>query len=200
MDANIINKRPDKITRKYRGVFLFESVTGVAYITHNSPQFVSGHLRLRGKDNGKYPYRYKDALEELFGSCHQSGEEIEVCSGEVVANSKLITVDINPERNPTYVLDGQSLPVEWKNRFDRWNCDPPYSEHVAKEMYGTDMPSVTKLLAEGARVTRPGGLLFLLLGTKNMQWHPKSTIRIGWLSITIVPNQEVRTIHCYLKT
>ena len=199
MGANIIKKRPDKVTRKYRGIFLFESITGVAYITQNSPQFVSGHLRLRGKDNGLYPYGYKEALEELFGSCHQSGEEIEVCSGEVGANSKLVTVDINPERNPTCVLDGQYLPEEWKNRFDRWNCDPPYSEHAAKRMYGTDMPSVTKLLAEGARVTRPGGLLFLLLGTKNMQWHPKSTIRIGWLGITIVPNQEVRTIHCYLK-
>ncbi len=199
MSDIIIKKKPDTINGKYKGVFLFESVTGVAYITQNSSQFISGHLRLRGKDNGQYPYRYKEAIEELFGSCNQSGEEIEVCSGEVVANSKLVTVDINPERNPTHVLDGQYLPEEWKNRFDRWNCDPPYSEHAAKEMYGTNMPSLTKLLSEGARVTKPGGLLFLLLGDKNLQWHPKSTIRIGWFCITIVPNQEVRTMHCYLK-
>ena len=193
INDQIIKRKPDKVTGKYKGSFLFESITGNAYITQNSPQFVSGHLRLRGKNNGQYPYRFKEAIEELFGNCRQSGEEIEVCSGEVVANSKLVTVDINPERNPTNVLDGQYLPQEWKNRFDRWNCDPPYSEHAAIEMYGTSMPSVTKLLTEGARVTKPGGLLFLLLGNKNMQWCPKSLIRIGWFSITIVPNQEIRT-------
>ena len=128
INDQIIKRKPDKVTGKYKGSFLFESITGNAYITQNSPQFVSGHLRLRGKNNGQYPYRFKEAIEELFGNCRQSGEEIEVCSGEVVANSKLVTVDINPERNPTNVLDGQYLPQEWKNRFDRWNCDPPYSE------------------------------------------------------------------------
>jgi hypothetical protein len=139
-------------------------------------------------------------MEEVFGMCSPSGEEIEVCSGWVRNRPNLMTVDINPDRYPVHVGDGQSLPIDWNNRFDRWYSDSPYSEHAAKGMYGTDMPSVTKLLAEGARVTRPGGLLFLLLGNKNMQWHPKSTIRIGWLGITIVPNQEVRTIHCHLKT
>lgn len=112
---------------------------------------------------------------------------------------KRVTVDINSVRNPSHIFDGQYLPEQWENRFDRWNCDPPYSERAAKERYETDMPSVTKLLTEGARVTRPGGLLFLLLGNKIMQWHPKSIIRIGCLRITIVPNQEVRAIHCYLK-
>jgi hypothetical protein len=138
-------------------------------------------------------------IEELFGSCYPSAEELEVCSGEVVAKSNLVTVDINPSKNPSYVLDGQDLPEEWKDRFDRWHCDPPYSEHAAKQMYGTGMPSVTKLLAEGTRVTKSGRLLFLLLGAKNMQWYPKSVTRIGWLGITVVPNQEIRALHCYLK-
>lgn len=61
------------------------------------------------------------------------------------------------------------------------------------------MPSVTRLLTEGAWVTKSGGLLFLLLGAKNMQWHPMSTTRIGWLGITVVPNQEIRAMHCYIK-
>jgi hypothetical protein len=60
-------------------------------------------------------------------------------------------------------------------------------------------PIQKKLLIEGARVTKSGGLLFLLLGAKNMQWHPKSIIRIGWLGIIIVPNQEIRALHCYVK-
>jgi hypothetical protein len=66
-------------------------------------------------------------------------------------------------------------------------------------MYGTVLPSWSKLLAEGARVTKPGGLLFLLLGDMNMQWHPEELIRIGWITLTIVPNQESRAIHIYLK-
>lgn len=119
-------------------------------------------------------------IEELFGRCNLAGEEIEVCSGEVVAKSNLVTVDINPAKNPHYILDGQHLPRAWTNRFDRWNCDPPYTEPAAKDMYGTNMPSITKLLTEGARVTKPGGLLFLLLGAKNMQWHPNTVTRIGW--------------------
>lgn len=199
IDDGIIKKEPVEVTSKYKGVFLFESIVGSGYITQNSPQYISGQLRLRGRDNGRYPFGYKEAIKELFGSSPSSGEEIEVCSGEIVANPALVTVDINPKRNPTHVLDGQNLPAIWTNRFERWNCDPPYSEHAAKEMYGTDMPSTTRLLDEGARVTKPGGLLFLLLGNKNLQWHPKSTIRIGWFSLTILPNQEVRTLHCYLK-
>jgi hypothetical protein len=30
--------------------------TGVLYITSNNPEFISGHIRLRGKDEGRYPY------------------------------------------------------------------------------------------------------------------------------------------------
>ena len=194
----IIKKKPALITDKYR-IFALDGAIGVGYITSKSPQYISGHFRLRGKENGKYPYKIKDLIRELFGSCPSSSEELEVCSGEVVAKYNLVTVDINSDKNPSYVLNGQDLPQDWNDRFDRWHCDPPYSEHAAKEMYGSSMPSVTKLLTEGARVTKSGGLLFLLLGAKNMQWHPKSVTRIGWLAITVVPNQEIRAIHCYLK-
>ena len=62
-------------------------------------------------------------IQELFGSCPPSSEELEVCSGEAVANSNLITVDINPAKNPSFVFDDQDLPQEWNNRFDRWHCD-----------------------------------------------------------------------------
>ena len=193
-----IKKKPALITDKYR-IFALDSATGVSYITPKSPQYISGHLRLLGKDNGRYPYAFRDLIEEIFGSCPSSSEELEVCSGDVVAKSNLVTVDINSDKNPSYVLNGQDLPQDWNDRFDRWHCDPPYSEHAANEMYGSSMPSVTKLLTEGARVTKSGGLLFLLLGAKNMQWHPKSVTRIGWLGITVVPNQEIRALHCYIR-
>lgn len=59
--------------------------------------------------------------------------------------------------------------------------------------------AISKLLAEGTRVTKSGGLLFLLLGDVNMQWHHEELIRIGWIALSIVPIQESRAIHIYLK-
>ena len=175
------------------------SATGVCYATNGSPQFISGHLRLRGKNNGEYPYHFKELISELFGSCSESDGEEEVCSGSIKSTTNLTTVDINPDKFATYSFDAQELPPHWSDHFVRWHCDPPYSKKAAKKMYQTNMPSITKLLHEGARVTKPGGLLFLLLGPKNMQWCPKSLIRIGWFPITIVPNQEIRALHCYIK-
>jgi hypothetical protein len=194
----VVKKKPTKVSSKYR-TFELDSVTGVIYITQNSPQYLSGEMRLRGKSNGQYPYGFKEGIWELFGKCNRSQNEIEVCSGEITKRPNLVTVDVNRSKNPTYVLDAQHLPREWTDRYDRWNCDPPYSKGTAKKMYGTEMPSISRLLAEGARVTRPGGLMFLLLGDVNRQACPKSTIRIGRISMTIVPNQEVRALHCYLK-
>ena len=152
-----------------------------------------------GRKNGQYPVGYKKMLEEIFGMCSLDGEEIEVCSGWVNNRPNLMTVDINPDRHPVHVGDGQSLPNDWSNRFDRWYCDPPYNKRTAEKMYGILLPSWSKLLTEGARVTKPGGLLFLLLGDVNLQWHPEGTTRIGWFVLSIIPNQEARAIHIYLK-
>jgi hypothetical protein len=148
---------------------------------------------------GQYPYRFKEGLWELFGKCNESQIEIEVCSGQIMKRPNLVTVDVNRSKNPTYVLDAQHLPQEWTKIYDRWNCDPPYSKGTTREMYGTEMPSISELLAEGTRVTKPGGLMFLLLGNINRQSCPESTVRIGRISMSIVPNQEVRALHCYLK-
>jgi hypothetical protein len=65
-------------------------------------------------------------------------------------------------------------------------------------MYGTMLPSWSKLLTEGARVTKPGGLLFFLLGDVNLQWRPKGMTRIEWFVLSIIPNQEARAIRIYL--
>lgn len=193
---SIIKRASDIQTGKYI-CYLLRSATGSLFITTNSPQFISGHCRMLGRKNGQYPFRYMSALEEMFGV--SPGEQIEVCSGLITSRPNLVTVDINPARGPSYVGDAQCLPEEWENRFYRWYADPPYNAKTAEQMYETALPSWSKLLAEGARVTKPGGLLFLLLGDVNMQWHPEGLTRIGWICLTIVPNQESRTIHIYLK-
>ena len=55
-------------------------ITGILYVTDNSPYFLSGHVRLRGKDEGRYPYKYLDMIDSLFGP---EPNTIEVCSRSV---------------------------------------------------------------------------------------------------------------------
>src|SRR5687768_17441075 len=77
--------------------------TGILYITKNSPQFISGHLRLRGKDEGRYPYHYLEMIDTIWGP---EPNTIEVCSRTVRG---CYTVDINPETNPELVGNGERL-------------------------------------------------------------------------------------------
>ena len=35
-----------------------EPATGVLYITEDNPGFISGHVRMRGKNEGRYPFHY----------------------------------------------------------------------------------------------------------------------------------------------
>ena len=161
--------------------------TGIIYITEASPYFISGHVRLKGKDQGRYPYNYLEMIDYIFG--HEENV-IEVCSRGVSNDKDIFTVDINPETNPTVTGDAQYLDSIPDEKFSRWRADPPYSESRALSMYNTDLPSPFKLLAAGARVCKPNSLLFLLLEPQNYQWCPKNVRRIGLVYISVVPNNE----------
>ncbi|HET7391044.1 MAG TPA: hypothetical protein VFJ51_09495 [Nitrososphaeraceae archaeon] len=124
---------------------------------------------MRGRSNGSYPYGYLELISELFGYQHNT---IEVCSGDLHNDSENLsiwhsTVDINPDKKADLVVDGQTLGGLPDNTFDRWRCDPPYNEKTANRMYKTKLPSPLKLLTAGARVCKPGALMFLLLGRGN---------------------------------
>ena len=41
--------------------------------------------------------------------------------------------------------------------------------------------------------------MFLLLGPQNYQICPPGVKRIGWIAITVVPNNELRALHIFLK-
>jgi hypothetical protein len=181
--------------------------TGILYVTKQTPYFISGHVRLRGRDDGRYPYNYLEMIDRIFGPGPEKNT-IEVCSrdvkGKKFTSDNPFTVDINPDMDPDLVDDAQLLSkikVEEDNIFDRWRCDPPYNKATAKSMYGTDLPETSKLLSAGARVCRPGALLFLLLGPQNYQWIPAGSglRRIGWIAITVVPNNELRALHIFYK-
>jgi hypothetical protein len=151
--------------------------TGILYLANN---FLSGHVRTRGKDNGRYPYAYKEMIHSIFGKAEKA---VEVCSNSVVGNkNSLTTVDIRADVKPDYVADGQNMSSILEDRtFDRWYCDPPYNEENALKLYDTRLPSRQKLLKEGARINKKGSLMFFLLGAVNYQICPKEIERIGMI-------------------
>jgi DNA polymerase elongation subunit (family B) len=174
---------------------------GVLYITESSQDFISGQVRMRGRDVGRYPYNYLEMIDYIFGTEENT---IEVCSGSIMGRnsssspSASFTVDINPSRNPDCVGDAQKLDGISSGIFNRWRGDPPYNDKTARKMYGTELPSPIRLLEAGARVCKPGSLMFLLFGN-SYQPCPKGVKRIGCIAISVIPNNEVRFLNIYLK-
>ena len=168
---------------------------GILYVTENSPHFISGQLRLRGRNHGSYPFNYLEMIENLFG---KEENIIEVCSGSIKRN-ECFTVDINADTYPMVVDDGQTLSQIANAKFNRWRCDPPYNTNTAQKMFGTELPNTGRLLKAGARVCKEGSLMFLPLGPKNYQICPFGVQRIGWIALTIVPNNELRALHIFYK-
>lgn len=196
--------------------------TGILHITDNSPFFITGKGSMLGRGGGSYAHLYEGMINHLFGP---EKNRIEVCSGRVKGktwtsgtaltslkvNDSLLsvlnlssspsspfTVDINPHLNPDYVADAQSLNGIPNGVFNRWMGDPPYNLRTAREMYGTELPSPIRLLEAGARVCKPGSLMFLLLGNP-YQPCPKGVKRIGCIDISVIPNNEVRFLNIYWK-
>ena len=153
---------------------------------------------MRGRNNGIYPYKYLEMIHNLFG---YEPNTIEVCSNSITKGKDCcFTVDIDKATNPDLVCNAETLEGIADNTFDRWRADPPYSQRTATSMYktGHSYPNTMKLLKAGARVCKSGALLFLLLGPKNYQMHPKGVKRIGLILITVVPN-EIRALNIYQK-
>jgi hypothetical protein len=176
-----------------------EPATGVLYITNDNPGFISGHVRMRGKNQGRYPSHYLEMIDNIFG---YELNTIEVCSRSVRGGNSggdCFTVDIDPDCKPDLVSNGEILENIDSNKFDRWRCDPSYNEQTARAMYGTSLPNTAKLLQAGSRVCKEGALMFLLLGPTNYQACPAGVIRIGSIVISVIPNNEWRTLNIFLK-
>ena len=138
----------------------------------------------------------------MSGSIGKAGSTITTfreSNSLVITNDSPFTVDINPNMKPDLVADGQELVDIPDKKFSRWRCDPPYNAQTAKDMYNTELPITGKLLKAGARVCKVGSLLFLLLGPRNYQMCPEGVKRIGWIAITVVPNNEIRCLNIYYK-
>ncbi|HEY7082377.1 MAG TPA: hypothetical protein VH500_22025 [Nitrososphaeraceae archaeon] len=180
---------------------LASPASGVLYVNEESRYFIHGSISMRGKSGGSYPYNYLEMIDRIFGIEENT---IEVCSRNIKGRNSTsspsapFTVDINPAMNPDYVGDAQKLDGISSGIFNRWRGDPPYNLKNAITMYRTDLPNPLRLLEAGARVCKPGSLMFLLIGN-SYQCCPKGVKRMGYIAISVVPNNEVRFLNVYLK-
>lgn len=85
----------------------------------------------------------------------QRREILHVCSGGLTRGDG-IRVDVRAAARPDIVADGRDLPFADAS-IAAVLIDPPYSEHYARELYGTEYPRPSHLLTEAARVVRAGG-------------------------------------------
>lgn len=102
---------------------------------------------------GQYPRGFiKKMLPWL--NCQRS-EVLHVCSGSL-PRGEGTRVDINPAAQPDILADGRALPLP-DGAVAAVMLDPPYTEQYARDLYGAEYPRPAHLLAEAARVVRPGG-------------------------------------------
>lgn len=65
-----------------RGYFIIpaDPALGILYVNRDNLEFISGHVRVRGKAGGSYPYKYLEMIDAIFG---REENTIEVCSYSV---------------------------------------------------------------------------------------------------------------------
>lgn len=80
---------------------------------------------------------------------------VHVCSGGLPPGEG-IRVDVRPDARPDVLADGRALPFA-DGSVEAVMLDPPYTEDYAKNLYGVEYPRPAHLLAEAARVVKPGG-------------------------------------------
>ena len=82
-------------------------------------------------------------------------EVLHVCSGSL-PRGEGIRVDIRRAACPDILADGRALPLA-DGSMAAVLIDPPYTAQYAQDLYGVEYPRPAHLLAEAARVVRPGG-------------------------------------------
>lgn len=139
------------------------------------------HRAMRRGGNGSRPVLWSNhdvvhSPEPVFGAFPKSfipwalrllnappKQVLHVCSGSMTSEHTCggIRVDIARRAAPDVIADGCALPF-LSDSFRAVLLDPPYSKEYAETLYGTKYPKPSHLLAEAARVVKPGGRIAML--------------------------------------
>jgi hypothetical protein len=84
-------------------------------------------------------------------------EILHLCSG-CLPKGEGIRVDIRLAARPDIIADVTNLPIA-SDSIAAVMADPPYSPDYARRLYGVKYPRPSHVLAEAARVVRPGGMI-----------------------------------------
>lgn len=104
---------------------------------------MGNNYRVKSQFHGGYPASYLRRVKALFPD---KNKILHVFSGKVdVAMMPGDTVDINPDLNPTFVDDAQTLESVPIHDYDLVLADPPYSVEDA-EHYATSMVRRTTVM------------------------------------------------------
>ncbi len=142
---------------------------------------------------GAFPMSFWPRAKAILGTDNM----LHWFSGSVAPERGIVTVDGNPATSPSHVVLGTTLPFA-DGTFDSAFADPPYSPSDAKR-YGLPYPPARTVLAEMARVTKPGGRIGLLHRFLPVSKHAPVKL-LGVIGIMNGPQKAIRAFIVYERT
>lgn len=143
---------------------------------------------------GAYP---KDFIKWACRAMQCNRQDVvHLCSGTLPAGEGAMRVDIRPETKPDLVADCRALPLP-DGFAGAVMLDPPYSMEYAQDLYNTEYPRPSALLAEACRIARPGapiGFLHFLMALP----PAGASIEACW-GVTTGPNYRIRAFTVFRK-
>lgn len=141
---------------------------------------------------GAYPPDFLDRVWALFPDMKDVGRRhLHLFSGSLTKYNGKFRVDIQKtaETYPSIIANALSLPFVAQS-FDFVLADTPYGAvHAAK--YGTPMPDRRQVVAEAARITKPGGFM-VWLDTKLPMWRKDTWHWCGSILVVRSSNHDFR--------
>jgi hypothetical protein len=113
----------------------------------------------RNKYKGGFPLWFEEKLLTLYGFDYKTSDLKDKVLHMFAGMSKFgFRVDIKPEVEPDLIADCHNLPIS-DNTYDMVICDPPYSDELSKELYGTGKIKYKQYISEAVRIVKPGGFV-----------------------------------------
>ena len=108
---------------------------------------------------GQYPRNFLPWATRLLRCAPR--DVLHLCSGALPPGTGRARVDIRRGTNPDIVADARRLPFT-DGIFAGVMMDPPFSVEYARDLYQTEYPRPSHLLAEACRVLKPCGRIGFL--------------------------------------